>query len=242
MAELPEARASRGEGKQIALLGETFRLLGRHLDLFTLIVLTVWFPAHLAANYLQFFGAGAEPQRALSLVLMIELVFGPLVAGATITTLARIKQGMPTGYWVALGEGFNAWGRLLVVRVITGVLIALGLLALVVPGLLLLVRYALVDSVAVLEGALAGEARQRSTALTAGLRWAIFWTGGLLFAGVVSLGILLSLLLDAIPPFNHFVIRVLVDSMLSVTQCVFTIALFLFYWRARMSVTGRPDS
>ena len=242
MAELPEARASRGEGKQIALLGETFRLLGRHLDLFTLIVLTVWFPAHLAANYLQFFGAGAEPQRALSLVLMIELAFGPLVAGATITTLARIKQGMPTGYWVALGEGFNAWGRLLVVRVITGVLIALGLLALVVPGLLLLVRYALVDSVAVLEGALAGEARQRSTALTAGLRWAIFWTGGLLFAGVVSLGMLLSLLLDGIPRLNHFVVRVLVDSMLSVTQCVFTIALFLFYWRARMSVTGRPDS
>jgi hypothetical protein len=225
-----------------ALLGETFRLLGRHLDLFTLIALTVWFPAHLAANYLQFFGPRDEPQRALSLVLMIELAFGPLVAGATITTLARIKQGMPIGYRVALTEGFNAWGRLLVVRVITGVLIALGLLALVVPGLILLVRYALVDSVAVLEGALAAQARQRSTALTAGLRWAIFWTGGLLFAGVVSLGMLLSLLLDGIPRLNHFVVRVLVDSMLSVTQCAFTIALFLFYWRARMSVTAPPRS
>ena len=34
-----------------------------------------------------------------------------------------------------------------------------------------------------------------------------------------------------VPGANHFVARVLFDCMLAVAQSLFTIALFLFYWR-----------
>jgi hypothetical protein len=34
-----------------------------------------------------------------------------------------------------------------------------------------------------------------------------------------------------LPGANHFVVRVLFDCALSVGQSLFTIALFLFYWR-----------
>ena len=45
-----------------ALLGETFRLLAAHLNLFTLISLTVWLPGHVLSNYFEFFEpAPAEP-------------------------------------------------------------------------------------------------------------------------------------------------------------------------------------
>jgi hypothetical protein len=35
----------------------------------------------------------------------------------------------------------------------------------------------------------------------------------------------------AVPGANHFVVRVLFDCALAVGQSLFTIALFLFYWR-----------
>ena len=37
--------------------------------------------------------------------------------------------------------------------------------------------------------------------------------------------------LRTVPGANHFVVRVLVDCMLAVAQSLFTVALFLFYWR-----------
>jgi hypothetical protein len=36
-----------------------------------------------------------------------------------------------------------------------------------------------------------------------------------------------------LPGANHFVVRVLFDCILAVAQSLFTIALFLFYWRKK---------
>ena len=155
-----------------ALLVETVRLLGAHLHLFTLISLTVWLPGHIVRNYLEFFGPREESAaQALSLVLMIQVIFDPLVVSATLAALGRIKQGLPVGYAVALMEGMAAWGRLFIVRFIINCAVALPvlgglgirpstpsgllagslLLAVAIVFLVLLVRYAVVDSVVVLE-------------------------------------------------------------------------------------------
>jgi hypothetical protein len=37
---------------------------------------------------------------------------------------------------------------------------------------------------------------------------------------------------------NHFVVQVLTDCVIAVTQTVFTIALFLFYWQARYAAVA----
>jgi len=42
------------------ILEETFRLLVRHFDLFTMIALTVWLPGHLVINYLDFFATSSR--------------------------------------------------------------------------------------------------------------------------------------------------------------------------------------
>ncbi|MCI0546175.1 MAG: hypothetical protein L0027_02710 [Candidatus Rokubacteria bacterium] len=218
-------------------LAETFQLLGRHLDLFTLIALTVWLPGHVAANYVQHFGPrGDGPAPSVALILMTELAFGPLVAASTIAALDRITRGMPVDYWTALHAGALAWGRLFVVRFVTGLIIVAGFLVLILPGLVLLVRYALVDAVAVLEGGNAADARRRSGDVTAGQRWEIFWTGTVLFAIVLGLNGFLATLVRVIPPLDHFVVRVLVDCVLAVAQTIFTIALFLFYRRGAARV------
>lgn len=216
----------------LALLKETFRLLGGHLDLFTLIALSVWLPGAVFANYLEFFEPDAEhPGQPLAVRLAMELAFSPLVAAATVAALSRLKRGLPAGYAVAMTEGIAAWGRLFVVRLVTGLTVAVALLALVVPGILLLLRWALVDSVVVLEKVGLAEAWRRSAELTLGQRRDILLVGGLFFIGVLGASFGLGALVRTVPLLNHFVVRVLMDCVLVVLQTVFTVALFLFYWR-----------
>jgi hypothetical protein len=223
------------------ILEETFRLLARHFDLFTLIVLTVWLPGHLVINYIDFFatskGAEDAAARGFRVGLMVEGAFGPLVVAATLAALARLKRGEPAGYAQAMRDGFAIWPRLFLARLVASALVLAGLIALVVPGVLVLVRLCFVDALVVLDGAPLGAALRASNALTAGRRLAIFWTGGFLFVAVFSVAMTLSTLAGAA---HHFVVQVLVDCVIAVTQTVFTIALFLFYREARHAAATAP--
>ncbi|MGH7368356.1 MAG: hypothetical protein ACREKQ_01995 [Candidatus Rokuibacteriota bacterium] len=235
-----------------AVLGETFRLLVTHLHLFTLISLTVWLPTHVLLNYLEFFDPGEDAGRALRIVLTAQVVLDPFVVSALLTALARIKRGLPVGYRQALAEGFKAWPRLMLVRfVLIWVLLlpSLGWLAIYQAGpalrllgglaligatvliLALLVRFALVDSVVVLGGASPFSAWRRAAEVTAGQRWSILWTTAALFALVLGVAVAAGQAFRTVPGANHFVARVLFDCILAVSQSLFTIALFLFYWR-----------
>lgn len=237
-----------------ALLGETFRLLAGHLHLFTLISLTVWLPGHVLLNYLRFFEPGEDAvARTLHAGSLIQVVFDPLVVAATLVSLARIKQGLPVSYVAAIGAGFGAWGRLLAVRFVVsaalwlpalgwlavgrarpGVVVVVGvlLLALTVAILIVLIRCAVVDAVVVLGGGNALTAWRRAAALTAGQRWRVFWTVTALFVLIFGAVLLAGQAFRAVPALNHFVVRVLLDCALAVSQSLVTIALFLFYWRA----------
>jgi len=223
------------------ILEETFRLLARNFHLFTLIALTVWLPGHLVINYIDFFatskGAADAAARGFRVGLMVEGVFGPLVVAATLAALARIKRGEPAGYDQAMRDGFAMWPRLFMARLVASALVLAGLIALVVPGVLVLVRLCFVDALVVLDGAPLGAALRGSNALTAGRRLSIFWTGGILFAVVFSVTMTLSALASAA---NHFVVQVLVDCVIAVTQTVFTIALFLFYRQGRAALPVAP--
>lgn len=238
----------------VALLGETFRLLGAHLYVFTLISLTVWLPAHVVRNYLEFFASPEDSAiQSLRLVLTVQAIFDPLVVSATLSVLGRITQGLPVGYAAAMLEGLAAWGRLFVVRFIVNCAVALpalgilgigssgpgsvaaGLLLLVVAilVLVLLVRFAVVDAVVVLEGANALTAWRRAAQLTVGRRWLIARTVAALFALILGGTLVFGQALKIAPELNHFVVRVLADCVIAVSQSLFTIALFLVYWRAR---------
>jgi hypothetical protein len=88
-----------------------------------------------------------------------------------------------------------------------------------------------------LDGVPLGQALRISNTLTAGRRRGIFWTGGFLFAAVFSMAAALSALAGLA---DHFVVQVLADCLIAVTQTVFTIAMFLFYWEARQAPVPSP--
>jgi hypothetical protein len=237
-----------------ALLGETVRLLGAHLYLFTLISLSVWLPGHIMRNYVEFFGPPEEAgAQSLGLMLMMQVVFDPLVVSATLAALGRIKQGLPVSYGTAMAEGMAAWARLFVVRFIINGAVALpvlgamgirpaapwgvaggvAVLALAIAVMALLVRFAVVDAVVVLEHGNVLTAWRRAARLTAGRRGLIVGAVAVLFVVILGFAMLAGQLFRIAPELNHFVTRVLVECALAVSQSVFTVALFLVYWRAR---------
>src|SRR5262249_45910225 len=160
-------------------------------------------------------------------MLAMQIVFDPLVVSSALCALGRIKQGQPVNYLIALAEGMAAWGRLFVVRFIVNSAVAmlvLGSLAIPPSGapgfaaasvllvlaillLVLLVRFAVVDSVVVLEGANALNAWRRAAQLTAGRRGQIFWTAVVLFVVIFGCALLVGQALKAQPEWNHFVVR-----------------------------------
>ena len=223
------------------ILEETLRLLVRHFDLFTMIALTVWLPGHLVINYLDFFatskGAADAAARSFRVAILLEGVFGPLVVAATLAALLTIKQGQPPRYLAAMRWAIILWPRLFLARLVVSVAVLAGLVALVVPGAILLVRLAFVDALVALDGVPLGQALRISNTLTAGRRRGIFWTGGFLFAAVFSMAAALSALAGLA---EHFVVQVLADCLIAVTQTVFTIAMFLFYWEARQAPVPSP--
>lgn len=235
------------------VLGETFRLLAVNLHLVTLLVLTVWLPGHVALNYLEFFGPASDPTfQSLRVAFFLQAIFDPLVVASLLSALARIKVGLPVTYPEALIEGLRAWPRLVLVRFVIYVSLAIpvalalalsrpgqagflrvGALLLGVLATVLLIRVAVVDSVVVLENASVRTVWGRAASLTQGQRGAIFGALLLVFSLLGAAVVIVSLVLRAAPDLNHFVVRVLVDCALSVGQSAFPIALFLFYWRAR---------
>ncbi|MCX6929756.1 MAG: hypothetical protein NT154_42065 [Verrucomicrobia bacterium] len=216
------------------ILGEAVVLLRRRWLLFSAVILTVWLPGNLLTDYLGYYvfedGAIYHQMRVTT---WIEGIFGPIYIGAMMYALARLKLGQEVTYKEAMLVGLKNWRRLFAARFFAGLIVILGLFALLIPGILLLVRYALLDCVVVLEECDSSKARQRSNDLTKGRRWQIFGAGALCFIGLNVLGILLYLPQSIAEPLNLMAYDVIVDCLIDIAYALIQIAMFLFYWEAR---------
>jgi len=160
----------------------------------------------------------------------LEGIFGPIYIGAMVYALFKIKQNQKVSYKEAINVGFKNWGRLFVARWIAGVLIMLGFIALIIPGIILTVRYAVLDSAVIIEGASASQARSRSVELTKGNRWKIF---GVFVTFFLSFFIISFIVYIPLAFIDHIALSIVLDCILDVIFGILMIVLFLFYWEAK---------
>ncbi|MGB0067198.1 MAG: hypothetical protein WBQ11_04050 [Isosphaeraceae bacterium] len=211
-----------------------FRLLFGQLPLFAALVLTIWVPGHLLIDM----AVAGNPNQADTLVVLqlgqlIELVFGPIYAAGIITALAARMSGEKTSYLEAMRAGLHHWGRLFGARLVAGLFVLLGLIALIIPGLILFARFMLIDEVVVLEGAGAWKSRQRSTQLTLGKALQIFRAWVVSIALMMTFSLSLAKLVDLAGLQNHSLVADACDCLSSVFAVFFNCLLFLYYWEAR---------
>lgn len=129
-----------------------------------------------------------------------SLIARPILAGAVIYMTLRDLDGTPATLAECISAGRRRWGTLLGLTIWSGLLIGLGFIFLVVPGVILALRWCVAGPLVVLGGRTIRDTMQRSATLTAGRRWAIFLLGLTVCIGLVVLAVLLGLLQEALTP------------------------------------------
>jgi hypothetical protein len=211
-----------------------FRLFVRNLALLAAIVLTVSIPVNVVAGAVERWVLGPTvPVQAMQVSIVLDALLSPISAGAVVHALAVLRGGERASYGAAMRVGLGNAGRLFKANVYAGALILLGFLAGIVPGVLLAIRWALIDPVVVLEQAGARAARRRSAELSRGRRGtiAVALVLCLVAVGLPTLGaygvVYAILALDAFP------VDVALDGGLDVLYTVVQIVVFLFYCASR---------
>ncbi len=224
---------------------KAIQLFAAHWKLFSLIVLTVWLPGSIVLAYLSLYvfpkmTGGNEVRmffQEMRVENALETVFGPFYVGALLHALSQIKRGLPVNYSQSMAHAARRSFKFLVTRLVTRLIILAGFLAFIIPGIVLALRFALIDAVVTLEGVEDSQARSLSARMTKGKRWQILGTMILTNVGLLVLiavtFFLLSLPLSLIGQEQNFTLEVIAGCISSVFSAIPIIVLFLFYWDAK---------
>jgi hypothetical protein len=159
------------------LLDRSFSLYRRHFLLFVGLAAlpNLMPPAFSVAVLLAPPDIGPAGEFAtLCLSFLVYLFATALAQGATVVAVSQIHLGQSASISAALGEIRPQLGSLILTILNMGVRIVIGLFFLIVPGILLAIRYALAVPVAVVEQRTGGDALARSANLSEGSRGRIF--------------------------------------------------------------------
>ncbi|TVQ67266.1 MAG: hypothetical protein EA373_12735 [Oceanospirillales bacterium] len=123
---------------------------------------------------------------------LLQLGLLPLYWGATIFYMQSVLDGKPLSPMNAISLGLTSWGRLLVTYILNGLAVMLGLIALIVPGIVVGVRLAFADYICVLENKSATESIKQSWSQTQPYFWMMLQGFILIFLSLFLLEMLIQ--------------------------------------------------
>jgi hypothetical protein len=232
----------------IERFSEALRLLISNIWLLSAIILTVWLPANIVINYVSYNTSTKDPMDLLTITLLLQTIFAPISIGAVVHALYRIKSGHQVTYKEAMSVALSKWSIMLFARLYAGILIGLGLIALVIPGIVLAVRYSLLEETIIIEDKRMSESLARSKELTSGRRWEIFWSVILFAVFYVLLSFLIYMpfaLMQSlwhVEFINTLPFGVVFDCFNEIAFSVLQIVFFLFFWEARQQGAAAQSS
>jgi hypothetical protein len=184
-----ELREQRDVG---ALFRDALAVFGRHLWLFVAVSAAVVIPAELIVDGIGFemltSSYDATPSIAEAVVpgVVDFLVVTPIITAICIYALHQIAGGERPRAGQVLTAGFEAFTPLFAAVVLAAAGIALGFVALVLPGVYLAVRWYFVPQAVVIEGLRGTQALSRSGLLVTGFWWRTF---GLVVLAYIAIAI-----------------------------------------------------
>ncbi len=225
----------------IKKIHESIKLLTSNLGLFSAIIFTVWLPGSVLLVCLRLYVFpdmyGTDDIKMalqeMRVTQVIELMFGPIYVGAMLHALSQIKKGTQPSYRASMLHAGRRSFKLFTARLVCGFIIAAGCLAFIIPGIILALRFALIDAVVVLEGVEGAAARNFSAQYTQGKRWNIFGAMLVTFAGLIIAATIPSILLSLTGQEGKFVSEVIYECFSNFIFVLPNIVLFLFYWEAK---------
>jgi hypothetical protein len=203
-----------------ALISDAATLLRDHLGLFALLAAAVVVPVELLLSGIgmgQLYSGYDEspPLGGTGLLALVgALVTTPLITAMFVTVVLDLAAGREPDPRRAARVALDVFAPLLLVVVLAFAGIVLGFLALIIPGIILALRWTVSAQAVVVEGKRGREALARSWELTKGR--ALFVFGVLLVSGILTAlaGGLVSIPADALAESADLGIIVLLATML----------------------------
>jgi hypothetical protein len=179
------------------LFGDALSLYGRNLGTFLLLAAAIAVPVEIVVG-----GIGLEqlsasydesPSTAEAAITTAVsfLVIAPLITATTIHALRRAAAGERLAPGQSLVEGLEAFTPIFAAIVLAALGIAIGLVALIVPGVYLAVRWYFVPQAVVLDDARGPAALSRSGQVVQGHWWRTLWVALLANLAVAVPGLLI---------------------------------------------------
>ena len=227
------------------ILKNGLKLLTENFNLVSKIVLTVWLPGSILLALLNMFvfPAMTNGEELSHFVLetrvtnLIELAFGLIYIGALVYALSQINQGIKPSYQESIKYGIQKCYKLFVTRFSSGFIIALGIVAFIIPGIVFSLQFALIDMAVVLENKQGSQARRLSKELTKGRKLRIFITMTVTIIGILIFNTLLTTVVylpsSAIGLQSNLLADIFCGCAMSITSSLINIVLFLFYCDAK---------
>lgn len=203
-----------------SIVERSFDILGRNLAGITLIsVLLVGLPGMLLRAYMP--EPGAEPQSLLgfSISLLVLTIGQSMLVGTVLYAVFRHLLRMPpAGIGELFSHGFHMIVPALGVIITAGVLIGIGFMLFIVPGVILSLVLFVAVPAAIAEHLTVGDALRRSGQLTNGHRWSLL--GYLVVLWIAS--VLISWFVGLISSFFNLeeVAAVLISSLISAFSAI----------------------
>jgi hypothetical protein len=182
-----------------SVLRRTFQVWAANLGPFSVVGLVAYSPVLLLIGLLA--AAGSLNPLAERVVDLLTNLFTLILTGAVTYGVFRHLHAERAGAGEILRMGLSRFGAVWVTGIMMGIAVLLGFCALVIPGIVLLVRYWVAVPVAVIESPGATASLQRSSELTEGNRWRIFAVAVLMllvtFFSMIVLGLAVGALAGA---------------------------------------------
>jgi Membrane domain of glycerophosphoryl diester phosphodiesterase len=210
------------------LLDRTFSLYRSHFAVFLGIVAL----PHLSVLAFQclalgFQGAGTPMNGALQTFIwglgagLLNIAFSAVSHAATVIAVSQVHLDKPAGVMESFAKVKSRIAEVIGLSFSVGCLVVLACVALVVPGVLLAIRWSLAVPAMVLEGRGIGDAMSRSTELTLGNRgrifviWFLFLTLNISFNWLLHWPIKVAAGVSTTVALHHAAVRWQVASLVS---------------------------
>jgi hypothetical protein len=159
---------------------------------------------------------------------LLHLLYKPIYTGGFIYLMSRLVS---EGNWdirQCLGVGLNNWQNLIVVYFASSVIIIAGIIAFIIPGLILFARLSLSEFVVVLEKAGPKSAITRSYGISKPFTLEIIGSTFLLSLLLAAVSLLVQFGADAIS-LNRYALFLIVSMLGIILESTVSILLFRFY-------------
>jgi hypothetical protein len=170
-------------------------------------------------------------RKSFQLSRLLENFVGIIATAGVISVGYNSLRGEPVSAGEALSDGVSAWGRMWLTRFVTGVSLVVGFICLIIPGIYLLVRLAIVEPIAVCEHIYGPAAMRRSFELTKGRFWTVFLLGVVVVCVTIATLACIILPFVLIPSLDHWLIDAGTSLIADLIGAFTTLVVFCVYAR-----------